>query len=212
MRMPWSQLGFYSDLERCFLDTFVKLEQVWMPSTDADPDDFHNSFRRKCSDAFHRQKESAKLDRAEFFVQRKFDSLRHVREKTEREMDLIARRPTHALNVRIKIDQDFANGLRRIDRNEKPFHFPRLISAPDLASLPLALTCDGRERLTILITRAIKFGNRAFFAMMRYAEKGMTRFGLPRAHAFTILRAARSIEIDANGIFRDQLNHPYSAA
>ena len=167
MRMPWPQFRFDPDLERCFLNAFVKLEQVRVAGANADPDYFHDSFRRKCSNVLHRQEERAKPDRAEFFAQRKFDSLRHVRKKTEREMDLIARRPAHALNVRIEISQDFANGLRWIDRNEKAFHLPRLISAPDLASLPLALTCGGRERLNILITRAIKFGNSAFFAMMR---------------------------------------------
>lgn len=82
MRMPWPQFWFESDLERRFLDAFVKLEQVRMTCADADPDDFHNSFRRKCSNPFHRQKKRAKLDPAEFFLQRKFDSLRHVREKT----------------------------------------------------------------------------------------------------------------------------------
>ena len=211
MRMPWPQFRLEPDLERRFLNAFVKLEQVRMPSADADPDDFHNSFRRKCSDGFYRQKEGAKLDRAEFFLKCKFDSLRHVREKTEREMDLIARRPAHALNMRIEIGQDFADGLRRIDRNEKAFHLPRLISAPDLASLPLALTCGGRERLNVPIARATKFGNTAFAAIIRYVENGITRFGLPRAQAFTIFRAARFIEIDASGIFRDLLNHPYSA-
>src|SRR5262249_35778893 len=82
---------------------------------------------------------------------------------------------------------------------------------PDLASLPLALTCRGRERLNVPIARAVRFGNTAFAAIIRYAEKGMIRFALPRAQASTILRAARSIEIDATGIFRDQLNRPHAA-
>jgi hypothetical protein len=40
------------------------------------------------------------------------------------------------VNVRIEIGQTLANGLRRIDRNEKPFHFPARIARPLRASLP----------------------------------------------------------------------------
>ena len=44
------------------------------------------------------------------------------------------------------------------------------------------------------------------------AEQGIIRAGLPRRHAFKIFRAARSAEIEANGILLDQSNHRYSAA
>ena len=93
----------------------------------------------------------------------------NVREKAEREMDLIGGGPAHAANSRIEIDQNGSNRFRGIDRHEKAteFHLARRISAPDFGSLPLWLTCDGSEALNILIMRAIKFGNSAFAAMMR---------------------------------------------
>ena len=80
-----------------------------MASANADPDNFHHSFRWKCSDAIHRQEERAKLDRFEFSTQGKIDILRDIRKETEREMDLIARSPAHAANAWIEIDEKFSN-------------------------------------------------------------------------------------------------------
>src|SRR4051812_14509184 len=107
-----------------------------MTRADANPNDFDGSFRRKGSDFFDRQKKRAKLDRLQFFAQGKIDILRHVREKPEGEMDLIARGPVHAANVRIELNQNLANGLRRIDRDEKTLHCPARIASPLRDSLP----------------------------------------------------------------------------
>lgn len=167
MRMPRSQFRFDSNLKRGFLDAFVKLKQMRVTCADADPNNLHVALRRESSDFFDRQKECAKLNRAQFFAERKIDILRNVREKTEREMQLIARSPVHAANTRIEINQKFSNRLRWIDRNKKTLHFRGRISAPDLGSSPLGLTCDGKERLKTFIARAIKFGNTAFAAMMK---------------------------------------------
>ena len=75
-----------------------------MTGADADPNNFHGSFRRKGSYFFHRQKKRAKLDRLQFFAQSKIDILGNVREKAEREVDLIRRGPAHTANVRIEPD------------------------------------------------------------------------------------------------------------
>lgn len=167
MRMPWSQFGLDSNLKCRFLDAFVKLEQMRMRLTDSDPNNFHMTFRRESSDSFDWQKKGAKLDRVQLFAQRKIDILGNVREKTEREMNLIARRPVDAANTRIEINENLSDRLWGIDRNEQPLHLPRRISPPVFGSLPLWLTCGGKEPLNILMARAIKFGNSAFAAMMR---------------------------------------------
>jgi len=214
VRIPRTQIGFEPDGERCVLDVFVKLKKMRMAFADADPDYFHHSFRRKCSNSFDGQKKGAKFDRLEFFAQGKIDILRDLGEKTEREMDLVDSGPAHAVNSRVESAQSFSNYGGRIDRNEETFraHLPRTISWPAFASLPLWLTRGGKPRLKLFISRAIKLGKTAFAAMMRQAEKGMMRTDWPPAQAFTIFRAARSAEIDANGILRDQSNHRYSAA
>src|SRR6266404_8097972 len=179
-----------------------------MSRADADPDYFHQSFRRKGSDTFDRQEKRAKLNCSQFFAQRKFDIIANLREKTESEMDLIDGTPSNAANPRIKLDQNIPDRLRRIDGNEEPaeLHFRGRISAPDCASLPLSLTCAGSERLKICMRRAIRFGNIALAAMMKWAVTGMTRFGLPRRHAFRIFRAARSTEMDAKGSLFARVN------
>src|SRR5207244_9808429 len=187
---------------------------MWMASSDADPDYVYRSSRRKGSNSLNRQKECAKVNCLEFSTQGKIDILRHVEEKTEGEMDLISDRPADAADLRIEANQKFPDRWRRINRNEQAFrvHLARRISSPDLASLPLWLTGGGKLRLNNFVTRAIRFGKTAFAAMMRYAETGITSVGLPRRQAVRIFRAARSIEIEANGILRDQSNHLYSAA
>ena len=84
-------------------------------------------------------------------------------------MDLIAGGPTHAAQARVELGQNFSNRLRRVDRNEKTFrdHLPERIAAPDFASFPLWLTRGGNLRLNIFITRANRFGQMAFAAMMK---------------------------------------------
>jgi hypothetical protein len=68
VRVPWSQIGCESNRERCFLNAFVKLKKMRMACADPDPDNFHWSFRWKCSNAFDRKEKCAKFNRFEFFA------------------------------------------------------------------------------------------------------------------------------------------------
>src|SRR5437667_7184638 len=63
VRMEWSQLRLESGGERGFLHTLVHLEKMRMRATNADPNDFRRSFRRKFSDPHNRQKKGTKLNR-----------------------------------------------------------------------------------------------------------------------------------------------------
>jgi len=102
-------------LERGFLNAFVKLKQMRMTGANAEPNYFNNAFRRKSPDFFNGQKKRAKLDRFQFFTQRKIDLLGDVGEKTERKMDLVTGNPVHTANAWVESDQDFPNGWRWID-------------------------------------------------------------------------------------------------
>lgn len=113
--MPGTQFGLESNGERRFLYAFVKLKQVRMAGADSNPDYFHRSFWWKCSNALDRQKKSAKFDRAQFFTERELDLLKNIREKAESQMHLVAYSPADTANARIEIDQNVANGFRRID-------------------------------------------------------------------------------------------------
>ena len=109
MRMPRSKIGGETYRERCILNAFVKLKKMWMACADADPDNLHHAFGRKCSDSFSWQKKGAKLNCLELFAQRKIDMLRNVGEKPERQMHLIIGGPTDAANTGIEIDQHFSD-------------------------------------------------------------------------------------------------------
>ena len=105
VRVPRAQIGFQSDSQRGVLHTLVKLKEMWMTFSDADPDDFRRTFGWKRPNALDRKKKCAKLDCAQFFAQRKIDMFRDVGKKTERQMHLIAFRPAHTANARVKIDK-----------------------------------------------------------------------------------------------------------
>lgn len=109
MRMPRSQIGGETYRKRCVLDAFVQLKEMRMACAHADPDNFRRALGRKCSDTFNRQKEGAKFNCLKFFAQRKIDILRNVGEKPERQVHLIAGRPTGTANAGIKIDQNFSD-------------------------------------------------------------------------------------------------------
>ena len=109
MRMPRAQFWFQPNLERGILNPFVKLEKMRMCCADTDPDYLHVTFGWKCSDALDLQKERAEINCAELLAQGKFDIFAHVGKKPESKMDLIVGRPAHAANVRVEIDQNFAN-------------------------------------------------------------------------------------------------------
>src|SRR5438128_2895143 len=64
--MPGAQLRLKSSGERGFLHAFVDLKQMRVRLANADPDDFRSSLCGECSDTPNRQKECAKVDRAEF--------------------------------------------------------------------------------------------------------------------------------------------------
>src|SRR6266446_3723081 len=86
---------------------------------DADPDNFRSTLSGKGSDANNGQKESAELDRAEFFPQRKIDVVRHIAKETERQMHLRRIDPAHTVNVRVNTCKQLTRWLRQIDRNEE---------------------------------------------------------------------------------------------
>jgi len=102
VRMPGTKLRLDASGERRFLHALVDLEQMRVRLADADPDNFWRSFCGKCSDTNNRQKERAKLNCAEFFVQRKTDIVRHITEETERQVHLSRVDPAHPANLRIK--------------------------------------------------------------------------------------------------------------
>lgn len=148
--MPRSQIGLQSDRERRVLHALVKLKQVRMCFANADPDNLHVAFRRKCPDALDRQKKRAKFYGLKFFTERKIDIFAHVGKKPEGQVHLIGRSPANAVNVRIKIGQNFSKRLRRIDRNEEPvrLHLAGCTSRPDFASSPLLLVRAGKHAFT----------------------------------------------------------------
>ena len=119
VRMPRSKLWLEPGSERGFLHALVNLEQMRMRLPDADPDNFRSALCGKGSDANNGQKESAELDRAEFFSQRKIDVVRHIAKETERQMHLSRVDPAHTANVRINTCKQLTRWLRQIDRNEE---------------------------------------------------------------------------------------------
>src|ERR1700731_5008226 len=181
VRMPGAQIGFESDGQCCVLHPFVELKKMWMTFPNADPDDFRRTFRWKRPNAFNGQEKCAELDRAQVFAQCTIDMFRYVGKESESEIHLMTLRPAHTANARVKIDEGLLDNWRRGDRNKEAlgFHFWPRTSAPERASSPLLLTRGGIDRFTIFMTRAIRFGNNAFAAMMKYADQGMTRLGLP---------------------------------
>ena len=84
VRMPGAKLWLEAGSQRGLLHPLVNLKQVRVRLTDADPDNFWRTPCRKRSDANNRQKESAKLDHAEFFSQGKIWFIRDVAKETER--------------------------------------------------------------------------------------------------------------------------------
>ena len=169
VRMPGAQIGFESDGKCCILHPFVKLKKMWVTFSDADPDDFRRAFRWKRPNALNGKKKCAELDYAQFFAERNIDTFRDVGKETEREMHLITLRPVHTANARVKIDEGLLDNWWRGDRNKEAlgFHFLPRTSAPERASSPLLLTRGGIDRFTIFMTRAVRFGNNAFAAMMK---------------------------------------------
>jgi len=105
VRVPRSQIGFESHRQSRILDSFVKLIKMGMTFADANPNDFRRALRWKRSDPLNGKKESAKLDRVQVCAQVMIHLFRCVRKETERKMHLIACRPTHTPNLRIKIDK-----------------------------------------------------------------------------------------------------------
>ena len=105
VRMPRAQIGFEPDGQSRILHPFVKLKKMRMTLSNADPDDFRRTFRRKRPNALNGKEKCAELDRAQVFAQCTIDMIRYVGKETEREMHLITRGPAHTGNVRIKINK-----------------------------------------------------------------------------------------------------------
>ena len=169
VRMPGAQIGFESDGQCCILHPFVKLEKMWMTFPNANPDDFRRTFGWKRPNALNGKEKCAELDRAQVFAQCTIDMFRDVGKKAESEMHLITLRPVHTANAWVKIDEGLLDNWRRADRDKEAlgFHFLLRTSAPERASSPLLLTRGGIDRFTIFMTRAVRFGNNAFAAMMK---------------------------------------------
>ena len=167
--MPGAQIGFESNGQCHVLHPLVKLKKMWMTFPNADPDNFRRTFGRKSPNALNGKKKCAELDRAQVFAQCTIDRLRCVGKETEREMHLITLGPAHTANARVKIDEGLLDNWRRADRNKEAlgFHFLPRTSAPERASSPLLLTRGGIDRFMIFMTRAVRFGNNAFAAMMK---------------------------------------------
>jgi hypothetical protein len=119
VRMPGAKLRLEAGSERGFLHALVNLEQMRMRLPDADPDNFRGAFCGKGSDTNNGQKESAELDRAELFPQRKIDVVRHIAKETERQMHLSRLDPAHIANVRINTSKQLTRCIRQIDRDEE---------------------------------------------------------------------------------------------
>ena len=121
MRMKWAEFRFQAALKRSVLHALVKLKQMRMAGTYSDPDNFGMTFRWEFSEADKWQKERLELDRAQFFAQAKLDLFRHVIEKPEREMHLVAVDPVDTANARIKINKASARRIGHIDSDKKTF-------------------------------------------------------------------------------------------
>jgi hypothetical protein len=119
VRVPRAEIGFYAGGERCFLNTFVDLEQMRVPFTDADPNYFRGALRRKRADAGDRQKKRAKLDPAKFFAEGKIDNFGDVPEEPEREVHLVALAPADAAHMRVEIDKRGAHSVGQRDCDEE---------------------------------------------------------------------------------------------
>jgi len=102
VRMPGAKFRLETDSKRGLLHPFVNLKQVRVCLTHVDPDNFRRTFCRKRSHANNGQKESAKLDHAEFFSKGKIHFVRDFTEETERQMHLRRIGPMDATDMRIK--------------------------------------------------------------------------------------------------------------
>ncbi len=57
----------------------------------------------------------------EIFLERLFDIVRNVAEKTEGQMHLLRREPADAAQVRIHFRETLRNGVRKLEADEEPF-------------------------------------------------------------------------------------------
>lgn len=90
-----------------------------MAGANPNPDYFRRSFRRKSTDALDGKEKGSKLNRVKSFPQSELNRFGNIREKTEREMHLIAHCPAYAAKVWIEIDQNVSDRFWRIDRNKE---------------------------------------------------------------------------------------------
>ena len=101
VRVPRAKFGFEPSGERCFLDAFVDLKQVWMSGADTDPNDFGRTFRRERAGADDREEKGVELNGLELFAQNFFDCPLDVPKKSDSEMKLVASSPANYFQVRV---------------------------------------------------------------------------------------------------------------
>ena len=121
VRMKRSQLGLESRVERGFLHAFVQLEKMRMPGPDADPDNVRPAFAGKRAETGNGKEERLPRNGVEIFLERLFDLLRNVAEKTEGQMHLLRREPADAAQMRIQLRETFGDGARKLEADEEPF-------------------------------------------------------------------------------------------
>src|SRR5438876_10441138 len=105
VRMEWTQIRFETNGEGRIGHALVQLKKVRMPATDADPNNFRRTFRRKCAETGDRQEECTELDCTQPLPKLSIDIFCHIAEEAEREMHLLGSHPADAVNLWIKIDK-----------------------------------------------------------------------------------------------------------
>ena len=105
VRMEWTQIRFETNGEGRIGHALVQLKKVWMPATDADPDNFGWTFRWERPNASDRQKKGAEMNCAEFLAKFCIDVFRHIGKEAEREMHLFGGDPPDTANLWIKIEK-----------------------------------------------------------------------------------------------------------
>src|SRR3954471_17242419 len=100
--MEAAQVRLKAGGEDRFLDSFVKLEKVWMPGAHADPNDFRPAFGRESAKAKEREKERFPGNGVQFFGNNFLGIGADVAKKREGEMHLARFEPANATKVSIE--------------------------------------------------------------------------------------------------------------
>lgn len=183
--MERSQIGLESRSECGFLHALMQLEKMWMTGADPDPKNVRQAFAGKLSEARNRKKECLPRESAEVSFERLFGMVPNVTEKTESQMHLLGRKPSHTAHFRIQAREEFCNGLRKLDADEEPFraHSWRRNSQPERDASPSGSPGGGSTVLITFIMLPAMFGNSALPRIVARAISGIVSDGKPRRHA-----------------------------